>query len=153
MSRTLLFWPLEASVQWKKKNNPPACNCHANNFSSFFVCSSDTCCSPLVFSLLSSIFHATESASILSVLHALPPPDCQNIIFYHSTPLHLLNPLRASRPSREKPCTVCCKVTLGVVSELFFTFTHTFRFNSGFKHESIPFVKIFSAFHALQSFE
>lgn len=35
--------------------------------SSLCVCSSDTCCLALVFSLLSSIFHATESASILSV--------------------------------------------------------------------------------------
>lgn len=46
--------------------------------------------------LLSSIFHATESASILGVGRARPSPACQNIIFYHSTPLHLLKPSCAS---------------------------------------------------------
>lgn len=67
-----------------------------------FVCSSDTCCSSLVFSLLCSIFHANGSASILSHLHS-PTTSCQNIIFYHLTPLHLCSPPSASLSCEQRP--------------------------------------------------
>lgn len=66
--------------------------------SSLFVCSSDTHYSPPPpsLSVLPSIFHATESASILSISLALPPSDCQNTIFSHSTPQSTgLNPVCA----------------------------------------------------------
>lgn len=84
------------------ENISPLCNSHANNF----------------FSLCLLIRHMLLGSCFLSPLlnischwkciysqrpHALPPPDCQNIIFYHSTPLHLLNPLSATRSSKERP--------------------------------------------------
>lgn len=58
----------------------------ANNVILFCVCSSDTRCSALVFPLLLSIFHVSESASILGAPSVPLPTGCQNIIFEHSPP-------------------------------------------------------------------
>lgn len=71
---------LKGSARW---NIPLS---HANNFFLFCVCSSDTRCSAPVFPLLLSIFHVSESASILGVPAFPPPTGCQNIISQHSAP-------------------------------------------------------------------
>lgn len=78
-----------------------ASNSHANNFL-LFLFAHQTHAARLLFSLSSPQYFMPLKVHLFSAFSCVPPPtDCQNIIFYHSTPLpsrhqHALNPLRAS---------------------------------------------------------
>lgn len=122
LEKKVLYSSIFASWRFcAMENISPLCNSHANNF----------------FSLCLLIRHMLLGSCFLSPLlnischwkciysqrpHALPPPDCQNIIFYHSTPLHLLNPFSATRSSNKRPLLYVrvlklSKVLFGFISD------------------------------------
>lgn len=102
-------------VQWNMFLFPR--NSHANNFSSFLF-AHQTHAARLLFSLSTPQYFMPLRVHLFSAFPRAPPPtDCQNIIFYHSTPLHLLNPLSAFKVE----AIMCIRLTVVLLNELFYS--------------------------------